>query len=749
MPYQKKLLLCLLLLFLAYCPAAWGSHSSLRNNTFNTLPDTGNPNIRTQLQNFADHELPQREGEHVGPYVFSGGVHGTSASLTAAAFATVAYVPERVSQAATAITYAAIANDVCWTIISSDNNGITGWTRVGSGNTGGYYYQCEGDTTPNEPTIPPNSLLLMLVRISGSAITSVEPRAPRHPLPIGYRYAFFSVRDYGAVGDDTAIDQDAVRATLTAAPIGAIIYFPPREAGAGLYRFNNMLTVAKNNTTFLCAPGVTLRWTALGASTFVNSAASTAAIRVNANDFRIEGCILRGPSVGVYTAEEHAIESLGTSTSARRSRLTLSGIECYDFGSRCLATQFVDQIRVENSYFHNIGYASAMLFSANDVWFNKNRVLTITPGTAGEMHGFSCTHYSVGYNLDPLAGSRRAVHPFCSNVIVSENIIEDVNWQGIDFHGAYDSVASNNRLYAVRSCISMGTGSGDASNYAGENNHVVNNECFSGNKNGTVSGRENLANGINLNGGATSPQGNSKAIGNIVIGYGIINNAENASIQAGSCDGCEISNNIIRRWSGVAIFFNAFINTINLHNNDIGPLATAPDTAAIAFRSVNATTGVIIATGNSVNAAAGTGATDGFRINGPTSRPHLSNNDLRGVVTNRYILNAVGFVRGTDLPTVITSINSTTIDVVLCTPGVVCNIQVSPTGPITLTNFTNAENGQIIVIHCMTAQTLTVNRDNARLQGGVNWTGNQYDSITLLNQGAANWREIARSGDVS
>lgn len=158
-----------LVLFHSY---AWSNHGSLRNDPFNTLPDSTAATFRTNSRSFWDHEDAQREGEALPVFVVSGGIHGISSTLTSPSFATVAHTPERINQSPTVITYVAAAADVCWTIISSDNDGIAGWTRVG---TTALYYQCEGDTTPNEPTLPPNSTWLMgPITITGSAIVTVQ-----------------------------------------------------------------------------------------------------------------------------------------------------------------------------------------------------------------------------------------------------------------------------------------------------------------------------------------------------------------------------------------------------------------------------------------------------------------------------------------------------------------------------------------------------------------------------------------------
>jgi hypothetical protein len=124
-----------------------------------------------------DEEASTRE-RTMQHFVYSGGTHSTSSTLTSAAFATVAFVPEYIDQTATAITYGAATHDVCWTLLSSQNTAIAGWTRVGST---AYYWQCQGGTTPVTPATPAHSILLMQVTVSGSAIIMVRDASNRTP----------------------------------------------------------------------------------------------------------------------------------------------------------------------------------------------------------------------------------------------------------------------------------------------------------------------------------------------------------------------------------------------------------------------------------------------------------------------------------------------------------------------------------------------------------------------------------------
>lgn len=196
-----RYLLCLCIFFLSVL-RVFASHSTLRVDPFNTLPDSNTGAFRTNSQTYWEHESAQILGRYAVPFVFSGGLHGTSSTLVSAIFATEAYVPERVNQTGTAITYAAVATDTCWTIVSSDNNGITGWTRVG---TTAYYYQCEGDGTPNQPLLPLNSAWLMQITVTGSALTTVADLREMHSHGIDHieRFESFNaaIDEYDDSGD--------------------------------------------------------------------------------------------------------------------------------------------------------------------------------------------------------------------------------------------------------------------------------------------------------------------------------------------------------------------------------------------------------------------------------------------------------------------------------------------------------------------------------------------------------------------
>ena len=257
--YKKYLLVCLFFLLLSSQGLA--NHGTLRINPFNTNPinTAGRPtsSFATELREALDHELAQQGGEHHAPFVFSGGIHGESPTLASAVFATVAYVPERINQTGTAITYAAVANDVCWTIISADNDGITGWTRVGSGSTGAYYYQCEGDTTPNQPVLPPNAAWLMQITVTSSALATItDLRTMRqHGIDSVANYASLAaaIDEHNDTGDSQvtlAINQRIHVTTSTTVPANMALLF----LGSGALDLDSGVTLTMARGSALLAP---------------------------------------------------------------------------------------------------------------------------------------------------------------------------------------------------------------------------------------------------------------------------------------------------------------------------------------------------------------------------------------------------------------------------------------------------------------------------------------------------------------
>ena len=266
-----------ILLILLTCQSSWANHGALRVNPFNTNPinSAGQATalFGAQLREALDHEVAQQGGEHFSAFVFSGGLHGTSSTLISAPFTTVAYLPERINQTATAITYTGASNTTCWTIISSDNDGITTWTRVGSGSTGAYYYQCESnnDTTPTQPLLPPNSAWLLQVTINTASAISVVSR------PSGFcsnpQCLVFNALDnvFGAVGNGTTNDTIAVQAALT--------------SGSAM---NGTVIIPRDSNFLVDQLSITGRMILTGGGTLTQNVAGQTTLRIRASNVVID-----------------------------------------------------------------------------------------------------------------------------------------------------------------------------------------------------------------------------------------------------------------------------------------------------------------------------------------------------------------------------------------------------------------------------------------------------------------------------
>lgn len=68
---------------------------------------------------------------------------------------------------------------------------------------------------------------------------------------------------------------------------------------------------------------------------------------------------------------------------------------------------------------------------------------------------------------------------------------------------------------------------------------------------------------------------------------------------------------------------------------------------------------------------------------------------------------------------------------------------ISNSSPTTITNFTNAEDGQIIYLYFGNSNT-TIDRSNCYLAGGVNFVSTAADVLVLLKSGSY-WFEVSRS----
>lgn len=560
---------------------------------------------------------------------------------------------------------------------------------------------------------------------------------------------FVTVTDFGAVGNNSSgsasTNTTAINNAIASLTSGGTLYFPK-----GTY-YVNALTVGYDNIEFQMDSGAVLRFNTLGSS--VNG------ITVNANNFKIVGGKLQGPSAAVYVANENGIYMAGTSTSVRKSGLTLQNVEITNFGAHGVYGKFVDTILLDECNFHDISYAGAMFLSCNHGRATKNRFVNITPGTSSNMYGISLTHDTTNYSSDPNAGTKQATNPFCWDWYIGANYVSNINWEGIDCHGGYEITIDSNHIYATRQGIACSSSSGGAANYAGWDNTVINNIVDARNQDGTTSGYENQQYGINLNGGSTLNQKNVVCTGNTVIAHGILGNANSGAIQAVYVQNATISNNIIQKWGGSCVVATAS-SSIEISNNmflELGGTVTGGDNC-IMIETVTSLGKTFTIVNNTMSANGGTAGGVGVRAEYLTTLPYFAGNNFAAATSAPYVLPSDFLVSAVNSVLFKATVNNAgggaaqAVDINAMSRYQTFRIDITSSNAASeISNFTNSIYGQIINIHSPDATAWKLTTTASRLAGGTAFTASQYDIITLLQTGDASgvggvyWTEVSRS----
>lgn len=271
----------------------------------------------------------------------------------------------------------------------------------------------------------------------------------------------------------------------------------------------------------------------------------------------------------VFSLGHSIISQEGTSISDRAVGIDVEFCEFSGSSYAGIYSKWSKDINVKNNEFSDIAYAGALFLSCDNGKFDDNTVLMQDAvGVSSNAYGFSLTHDTSGYNLDPSAGTSSAANPFCNNWSVARNfVVSPKIWTGIDAHGCYNSIVSENRVFGAAIGILWSKSSGDAADYAGRNNQVINNIVDAKNPNGSaVSGLTKIY-GINVDGGVESPNTVLIVSGNQVIGYGS-SPASTASVSIRIntyADRFVCEGNVIDDWVGYGIVLStgSISGTIN------------------------------------------------------------------------------------------------------------------------------------------------------------------------------------------
>lgn len=438
-----------------------------------------------------------------------------------------------------------------------------------------------------------------------------DPVEGRHALSDGDTVAWelrprdtgANILEYGALGspaDDTAAIQAALSSGARRIIVPANMAF---ECGA--------LTIPNPGTTLEIGPRATLTFSlnatgespitilgdqcmiGIGAGGKIHTptlGANTYAFDVQADAFTILGAgafasLIEGPAANAAVLQENCVKMWGAATNARRSGLIVDGVEIKNFGMHGIHGRYLNNIIIRNLQIHHCGYAGYGFESCDNGRVEGNQIYTITPGFGGNMYGGFLSHDSTGYSTDPnIATPRLVANPFCRGWVLVYNEVFDIHWEGLDCHGGYECMVAFNRIYNTRWGISVPSSSGDATNYAGEQNVCAFNVIDGRNRDGTTSGRENIGYAINLNGGTTVNHRRIVCHGNVIYFKGEVTNENSGAIQAQFCQHAMISGNVMHMWGGNGVLFNGSGGLVA--NNIIGSVANSDANSACVRESV-------------------------------------------------------------------------------------------------------------------------------------------------------------------
>lgn len=320
----------------------------------------------------------------------------------------------------------------------------------------------------------------------------------------------------------------AIQDAIDAASSGDTIYLP-----AGTYTSGAVTQINVNKSLTIRGAGdLTLLYQSNPTSMVFNVTASYVTIR----DMSI-----RGPQYATYAAD-FGIKVIGTYTSYY-TNICFENLRMFAFGSTAIWTEFVEDFRVTNCRLFQLQYGGFMGLSVKDGILTGNHiVMSPMSGTV---------------NQYPIAISRASVlsqvtNPRSENVLVSNNLVEDSEWEGIDTHGGKDLTITSN---TVRNCL-VGIAMVPSRDAATNTDFLAPlNVTVTGNLVDSLVTNGSQQAGIKLVGPTNSPvDGGSleyatgNITGNTVIGYG----SDNGVNQTGGI--------LLYGTKGVAVSGNATVN---------------------------------------------------------------------------------------------------------------------------------------------------------------------------------------------
>lgn len=437
---------------------------------------------------------------------------------------------------------------------------------------------------------------------------------------------------------------------------------------------------------------------------------------ITADGVEVHHGTIIGPSVGVFTDKERGVVILGTSSADRITRGYIHHMEIYDVGMSAIAVTFANECDVsDRNYVHDCGYAGVDIISSDTCRASRNRVQKIGPGSAGNMYGLSASHDSALWPGD------QTTSPFSTDILFSENFVDDINWEGISNHGGERMRIIDNTVTNCKYGCALTASSGAAQILSG-GDHVIAHNFIDGNS------RACEGFGVNVNGGTDAAGRNTRVLvnDNVIVRHGLANNGSGGAIQCQFGLNVVIADNVVDLWGGVGIYVaGANSSNIQVLTNQINGMNQAD-----AF-------GYGIAVGNAMS---------GLKIHGNYGKVGL------GTIANTGIRNVVDrqagiYQNNIFATTPINSIHNECADSDT-TPSVAHladhdTMFFNQAGTMTVTGLDGMRDNQEITLVNLGTGTITFDRTIARLQSSSNWIGPQYATLKLVKV-AGQVQEVSR-----
>ena len=340
-----------------------------------------------------------------------------------------------------------------------------------------------------------------------------------------------SVLSFGARGDDVSDDTAAVQAAVDAAiASGGVVTFPP-----GVYKVTSAITV--NGPVTLTGTGT------------IHQTASAHGLVITGDGVTVEGLTLTGRHSGAVSldVDEDAIRAFGASAASPLSRLTVRTVTISGWGMYGVNAKWVDGFAVTGCDISRIGYAGVLATSALNGTISGNRISDVGPGSSGNMYGVALSREETDSLL---------TDPHCADVVVSNNIVSGIAWEGLDTHGGLRITFTGNM---IRDCY-VGIAVGESDNSSNDGTWAPKDVVVSNNVIDSSVDDGSAGYGVTFVGapGATSADpatdyATGVVSGNVIRGHGTESSSTSGAIYVRNTEGLVVSGNVIERPSPLAV----------------------------------------------------------------------------------------------------------------------------------------------------------------------------------------------------